>query len=653
MKRVANGILLLQLTIATTVSAYTLPDPTEHTFALRPDCFQYDLSQSFKAITSGTVCTKKNAEPTIRLYTSYAPTSTETYSCPATTASFPKAGVTPKFGQPKSDTAVEDIPLFQKALPFTGTPKFFPLTIDNAKEQTWCAPHYELDGYLYYALQSNCIFLEGDTTIRHLGVRVNANVSGKPRLCALDTVQESTAFIHVGVGDLSLSQVWLSNGGIGMHDPKTVLQLRPITHFDTGSRTFTLSEAIIDIVGKQEDEPKYGLVLPIEGLKTVNIGKVIFGFDPTKPHHPIAYTDTTGAIVPSPVPSPTNVMLTRNGSTLTLSGSVPSDIVRIEAFRPAHKDGFDYINQYASKDGKSLDWLALATDGNFVAWQRPDATIGVTTFSIPGLPVYKKSYLSNCEWKNCSNAASGACVFGRGYVVIGYDSESRPSAIVMTNSYGDAAPDFVTIRTACDLFDPKTPPVVLTDQSCLTHEHLVDELCEAVNCAAHQIAKNHQCLPCGINEYVQSNQCLPLQCPAGQQLKDGECLPVICGPGQILKGTACVCDTANGYAAKDFTSNACVKVTGPTKKEKKEKKEKEKKDKKDKPAENSTEQKPAPQSAAPNTNYVTPDTLDSPSPCGPGLQRYGTFCVATPLPSAQIPAPTPSAQPSGGCSLIF
>lgn len=438
-----------------------------------------------------------------------------------------------------------------------------------------------------------------------------------------------------------------------------------------------LSEIVIDLMSRPAEMANGtfdadGLHLPAKGK--IHVQRLITQFDPNIAHKPIQYRDMEliknelgGAIdakhfdVPSPVPTPSNLKLTRSENMLTLSGSVAAGVVRIEAYRPARQSAYvEYWRAYQRPDQATLDWAQMIADGKFVELKFADPSKS-NTFSIDKLPLYTMGDFSDCEWKKCNNAGKdNACAFGRGYVVTAFDKDNRPSEVKVTTSYA-STDDYTSIRLGCAIGKQNTDPPQLTDAQCDGNEHVEDNFCVPLSCAVGQIITNHACQSCPTKQTAQGNACVMKMCPAGQELNgNGSCVAKKCGTGEILSAGSCVCDAAHGYS-KELGTGSCAKDDDDNGDDE---------DVEDDDTDNSTDD-----ADTDDVDNTADDFTCGPgmvlfgvygcipqAACSPGTVRNSPYGVCTPAggfgqsvlfpTNPFIPAQPRTNKPSGGCSLL-
>lgn len=404
-----------------------------------------------------------------------------------------------------------------------------------------------------------------------------------------------------------------------------------------------LSEIVIDLMSRSSElaNGKFeadGLHLPAKG--NIQVQRLITQFDPNIAHKPIQYRDmelikneqgvainATHFDVPSPVSAPSNLKLTRSGNTLTLSGSVASGVARIEAYRPARQSAYvEYWRAYQRPDQATLDWAQMIADKKFVELNFTDPNKS-NTFNIKDLPLYTMGDFSDCEWKKCNNAGKdNACAFGRGYVVTAFDKDNRPSEVKVTTSYA-STDDYTSIRLGCTIGKQNIDPPTLTDAQCSNgNEHVEDNFCVPLSCAAGQIIKNHACQNCPADQTAQENVCKMKQCPTGQELDgNGACVAKKCVIGEILSDGSCKCDAAQGYS-KEWGAGSCVKD-----------------DDEDEDGDNDEDEDDDTDDEDDSDDTDAEDDFT----CGPGMELFGVYgCI----PQAPCPPGTLRNSPYGACT---
>ncbi len=532
-------------------------------------------------------------------------------------------------------------------------------------------------GFPSTIIKSGCFSVENGLRLKTISLQGQSrgtveNAAGEPDYfstpCRADYgtrsfVQFNTSW-PVDLDTLYMKPIRLLQGPAGPKLQEFSSALGPdISFFENDGLQVSLHAVFLDITSPlPTDVTMDGLHLPLNG--TVTVRRLITNFDPYSKQTPIRYLSLAGdtvAPVNAPVPSATDITLTRNGNTLTLKGKIPAGVTRIEAYRPPKNSVQEYWKKYFTPSATKLNWSLMAKEGVFVEWTNPDPSKS-GTFTIKDLPIYTMQDFSQCEWLNCKKHSNdSACAYGRGYVVTVFDAQNRPSMITLSKSYGSES-DFRVIRKACALAEQDTSPVVITNNSCASTQSVQDNFCEPLNCAADAIAEDHVCKTCPSNQTAKNGQCVPKTCPIGKKLNSaGACVAIECAAGEVLKSNLCICDAAHGYS-KDFATGACVldgEIEGGG---------------------DGSEGEGEGEEGDGNGDNGGDGLLDGETSdeCAPGLVRYGTFCIklATcppgterktdfggcypiteqdPAPYAPpLPGETPSLPntPSGGCSLI-
>lgn len=418
------------------------------------------------------------------------------------------------------------------------------------------------------------------------------------------------------------------NGAISYQYPKfeRVLYVPHLTHLAPTPVEANLTALVLDLAeaAGANAQPPVGLWLPRSNTTTVHVSRFITYYDPNQPHVPIQYYDYDGTPAASPVPTPTAVTLLRQGDHMILQGTITPGVARIEAYRLPRQSATQEIwEKY--RQATALNWSQMQQDKVFLEWKNPTPVYG-GPFAIGDLPIYTMKDFSACEWHNCKSASDpNACAFGRGYAVIAYDLQDRPSSLVVTNSDGGSDDDFKTIRLACKQVDQKNNPPALTDAQCNGNEHVEDNFCVPLSCVVGQIITNHACQPCPANQTAQGNACVMKTCPAGKQLNaSGACVAITCGTGEILSAGSCVCDAAHGYS-KEWGSGSCVK------------------DDDDDGDDDNDEDK---DDDTDDEDDDDTDDTDDDFTCGPGMVLFGVYgCI----PQAPCPSGTVRNSPYGAC----
>lgn len=300
--------------------------------------------------------------------------------------------------------------------------------------------YFEYRGHLNFILESQHLYvtppLNRSFTLQRLHLQAHGPLQ-------YTIPQERLGFLTVTAGTtLTNSIVSYDNPVFGVEAVMHVSQESPCFDVlsedeaeDEAGECKSRNNAPVHIKQSLLIDPPYGALakhlLAIDEYSDVAVTQLLLDYDPERMEQPIAYYHNGQPIEApiAPVTNPRIEPIPDAPGMLKVRGHFPHGASRIEMFRP---DNYLQLARREASDASIFDWAALKQSRQFYeVHASSQASPYAQSFEVV-VPAFDESQLTEHELSICKSW--GNCNIGRGFLLIAYDKDGRPSEVIETNS---------------------------------------------------------------------------------------------------------------------------------------------------------------------------------------------------------------------------